>query len=91
MISGQERSRSQIFGDFSQWVARPKRSFRAVVATAATLAGRRRISPEEMTNILREVYDRSVAPFFQPEWGTGSERLRRYNQLVDALSMRGLI
>ncbi len=86
-----EHACRQMTGDFSQWVARPRRAFDQVVKTAATLVERNGISLDEMRSLVHDVCTGSVEPFFQAAWGTGHERLDRYNKLVDALAAKGLI
>ena len=72
-------------GVAARWIARPYCPLSTVVKTLVSLVSRYGLAPAEVDAFLARVRDETVAPFFDPPWNSGPERIVRLDAIAGSL------
>ena len=75
----------QVSGVAARWIARPYCPLITVAKTLVSLVSRYGLAPQEVDAILAGVRDETVAPFFDPPWNSGPERMVRLDAIARSL------
>lgn len=83
--------RQRCKGYLQSYVARAKQPRATVAATIETIARKHAVSPAELHEMVKEIRQESVEPFFGPPYYNGPERRRRLDEIGAELRRRGVL
>jgi hypothetical protein len=75
----------QVAGVVARWIARPYCPLTTVAKTLVSLVSRYGLAPQEVDGIIARVHGETVAPFFDPPWSSGHERIVRLDAIARSL------